>query len=191
MTILTNPQQPGDRPAAQRWLRSGHADETTRDTDAWEHENFAEEQARWEREDPEYARVCEAVRQAMAKGEQASLSADKTKAEWDARVATQRAADDDVRKARHGLTAAQKDKPQPASSRKAPCPATEQSKPTERSDAPHRDPRSRTSQLNASLAIASHDSPLAGIPEPARIHEAAERRPRDETVFFSWPDETR
>ena len=57
--------------------------------DAWEHETFGEEQARLERGDPEYAEICEVVRQAKDKGEQASLSADKTKAEWDARVATQ------------------------------------------------------------------------------------------------------
>jgi hypothetical protein len=195
MTILKSPPQHGDRHAAARWYKSGHAAETTRDTDAWEHETFGEDQARLERGDPEYARICEPVRQAKDKGEQASLSADKTKAQWDARVACQRAADDDPQKACHALTAAQTVKPQPASSRKGSSPATEQSKPTEPSEGPPRDPRSRSSQLHANFAIASHDSPAAGIiQEPVRIHDdpdAARRRPRDDTVFFSWPDETR
>jgi hypothetical protein len=80
MTILTNPPQPGGRPAATRRYRSGNADETARRTDAWEHETCGEEQARWERE---------------------------TKAEWDARVAI-RQANDDAQKVRHALTAAQR-----------------------------------------------------------------------------------
>jgi hypothetical protein len=42
-----------------------------------------------ERGDPEYAEICETVRQAKYKREQAALSADNTKAEWGARVATQ------------------------------------------------------------------------------------------------------
>jgi hypothetical protein len=57
----------------------GHAAETPGDTDAWEHETFREEHARLERGDPEDAEICETVRQAKDKREQASLSADKTK----------------------------------------------------------------------------------------------------------------
>jgi hypothetical protein len=190
MTILTNPPQPG-RHGATRWYRSGHTDETARHTDAWEHETFEEEQARWERSDPEYARICEAVRQAKEKGEQASLSADKTKAEWDARVATERQADDDAQRVRHALTAARTAKPATASSRTVASPATEQSTPTERSDAPPGDPRSRSSQVHTTFPSESHDSPAAGIiPEPVRIHDeaaAARRRQRDETVLFAWP----
>lgn len=192
MTILKSPPQHGDGHAATRWYKSGHTDETTGHTDAWEPETFGEEPARWERGDPEYAELCEAVGQAKDKGEQASLSADKTNARWDARVACQRAADDDAQKARHALTAAQTVKPQPASSPKSSAPATEQSKPTEPSEGSPLNPRSRSSQLHASFAIASHDSPAAKIiPEPVRVHEATGRRPRDDTVFFSWPAETR
>jgi hypothetical protein len=195
MTILTNPPQHLDRHAATRWYRSGHTDETARHTDAWEHETFGEEQARWERRDPEYARICEAVRQAKEKDEQASLSADKTKGERDARVATQRHANSDAQKVRHALTAAQTAKPETASSQTVSSPATEQSTPPERSDAPPGDPRTRSSQVHTTFAIESHASRAAGIsPEPVRIHDepaAARRRPRDETVLFAWPDETR
>ena len=70
-----------------------------RHTDAWEHETFAEEQARWEREDSEYARICDEVRQARTEGEEASRCADQAKAEWDARVATQRQANDNAQQA--------------------------------------------------------------------------------------------
>ncbi len=51
------------------------------------HENFAEEQARWERSDPAYARICDEVRHAQMEGGEASLRADELKAEWDARMA--------------------------------------------------------------------------------------------------------
>jgi hypothetical protein len=167
MTILTNPPQPSERPAATRRYRSGNADETARRTDASEHETCGEEQARWERE---------------------------TKAEWDARVATQRQANDDAQKVRHALTAAQTAKPETASSRSISSPAKEQPTPTERSDAPPGDPRSRSSEVHSTFAIESHDPPAAGIiPEPMRIHDepaAARRRPRDETVLFAWTDET-
>jgi hypothetical protein len=88
MTILTNPPQHHDRHAATRWYRSGQRNETALHTDALGHETFAEEQARWERDEPEYARD-EPVRQVKGTGEQASLSADETKGEWDGRVATQ------------------------------------------------------------------------------------------------------
>jgi hypothetical protein len=160
MTILKSPPQHGDGHAATRWYQSGHPDETTGDTDVWEHETFGEEQARLERGDPEYAQIGEAVPQAKEKGLQASLSADKPNARWDPRGACQRAAD--------------------------------ASTPTEPSDDPPRDQRSRSSQLHANFAIASHDPPAAKIiPEPVRTHESTGRRPRDETVFFHWPDEPR
>jgi hypothetical protein len=165
-----------------------------RHTAAWEHETFAEEQARWERGDPEYARICEAVRQPK-KGEQASLSADRTKAEWDARVGPQRQTNDDAQKARHALTVAQPAKPRTTSSRTGSPPPTEQSTPTEPADAPPVDPRSRSPHVHTTIAIESRDSPAAAIiPEPVPIHDepaAARRTPRDETVPSARPQETR
>ncbi len=92
MTIRQKPLQSGD----------GHA-ATVRHTEAWEHETFAEEQARWERSDPAYARICEAVREARDGSEEASQRADQAKGEWDARVATQRDANDDAQRAHHAL----------------------------------------------------------------------------------------
>jgi hypothetical protein len=103
MTILQKPPRSGVGHAAKGWYRFGHADEAVRHTDAWEHETFAEEQARWERSDPAYARICEQVRLAKKDGEEASRRADHAKAEWDARVATHRQATDDAQKARHRL----------------------------------------------------------------------------------------
>ena len=50
MTIVQKLLQSGDRHAARGWHRFGHGDQAVRHTEAWEHENFAEEQARWERE---------------------------------------------------------------------------------------------------------------------------------------------
>jgi hypothetical protein len=47
----------------------------------WGHDTLAEEQARLERGGPECAEICEAVREAKDKVQQASLSGDKTKAE--------------------------------------------------------------------------------------------------------------
>jgi hypothetical protein len=105
MTILQKPRRSGDRPAGKGWPRFGHTDEAVRHTNAWEHETFAEEQARWERVDPAYARICEQVRQARERGEEASRRADEAKAEWDARVAAQRQASDDAEKAQHVLKA--------------------------------------------------------------------------------------
>jgi hypothetical protein len=107
MTFLQQPRQSGVRHAGKGWCKSGDADVAVRRTDAWEHETFAEEQARWERSDPEYARICEEVRQAKDKGEEASRRADEAKAEWDARVATERKADDDAQKADHASSADQ------------------------------------------------------------------------------------
>jgi 1,4-alpha-glucan branching enzyme len=99
MTILQKARQSSTGRAGKGWYKFGDADEAVRHTDAWEHETFAEEQARWERTDPAYARICEQVRQAKKRGEEASRRADQAKAEWDARVATQRQASDDAQKA--------------------------------------------------------------------------------------------
>jgi hypothetical protein len=117
MTILHRPLQSGDGHAGKGWYKFGHAGEAVRQTDAWEHEAFAEEQARWERSDPEYARICEAVRRARQRGEEASRRADQAKAEWDARVATQRQASDDAQRARYALRADQTALRQTATSR--------------------------------------------------------------------------
>ena len=117
MTVLQKPPQRGDRHAGKRWYEFGHDDQAVRHTNPWERETFAEEQARWERSDPEYARICEQVRQARQRGEEASRRADQAKAEWDARVATQRQADDDAQKARHALKAEQTALRQTAASR--------------------------------------------------------------------------
>jgi hypothetical protein len=125
MTILQKPPRRGDRHARKGWYTFGHADEAERHTAAWEHENFAEEQARWERSDPEYARICEAVRKAKPRGDKASRRADEAKAEWDARVAPQRQATDDAQKAQHALMADQKARSQTPSSREASSPATQ------------------------------------------------------------------
>jgi hypothetical protein len=105
MTILQKPSHGGDGHAVRGGRKLGHAGEVVRHTDAWEHENVEEEQARWERSDPEYARICEAVRQAKDQGEEASQRADQAKADWDARAAPQRQAADDGEKAHHALTA--------------------------------------------------------------------------------------
>jgi hypothetical protein len=105
MTILQQRLPSGDGHVAGGWHRFGHGDQAVRYTEAWEHETFAEEQARWERSDPEYARICEAVREAKDRGEEASRRADQAKAEWDARVATQRQANDDAQRAHHAMRA--------------------------------------------------------------------------------------
>lgn len=105
MTILQKLLQSGDGHAARGWHRFGHGDQAVRHTEAWEHETFAEEQARWERSDPEYARICEAARQSKDGGEEASRRADEAKAKWDAHVATQRQANDDAQRAQHLISA--------------------------------------------------------------------------------------
>lgn len=112
MTILQKLLLPGQGHAARRVHKPRHGDQAVRYTEAWEHENFAEEQARWERSDPEYARICEQARQARDKGEEASRQADQAKANWDARAATQRQADDDAKRAQHALN------PDPTGSRR-------------------------------------------------------------------------
>ena len=99
MTILQK-LRPWRGHARRPWYRFGDARVAVRRTDVWEHETFDEEQARWERNDPEYARLCGEVRTAKDRGEEASQRADEAKAEWDARVASQRQANDDARRAR-------------------------------------------------------------------------------------------
>ena len=99
MTIPRKLLRRGDGHAARGWHSFGRGDQAVRHTEAWEHENFAEEQARWERSDPEYARICEEARQATESGEEASRRADHAKAKWDARVATRRQASDDAQAA--------------------------------------------------------------------------------------------
>jgi hypothetical protein len=196
MTILQKPPQSGDRHAGKRRYKFGHDDQVVRHTDAWEHETFAEEQARWERSDPEYARICEQVRQAKERGGEASRRADEAKAEWDARVATQRQANDDAQKAHHALKADQTARRQTASSRGASSPATEEPTPAKRSDAAPGDPRSGSFHMDTTFAIESHYSPAPGIiPEPVRVHDqpasptgrAARRAAGRATKSFSSP----
>jgi hypothetical protein len=128
--------------AGKGWLKFSDADQAVRHTEAWEHETFAEEQARWERSDPAYARICEQVRQAKKNGEEASRRADQAKANWDARVCTQRQAHDDAQKAHHALKADQPARRRTATSRTVSSLATEAPSPLERSGAAHGDPRS-------------------------------------------------
>jgi hypothetical protein len=99
MTIMQKLFRSGPR-TGRRWYKLGDGGAAVRQTDVWEHETFVEEQARWERSDPEYARLCDEVRQAKDRGEEASRRADEVKAEWDARVASQRQANDDAQRAR-------------------------------------------------------------------------------------------
>jgi hypothetical protein len=172
MTILQKPPRSGERHARKRWYKFGHPDEAVRHTDAWEHETFAEQQARWERSDPAYARICEEARQAKKNGEEASLRADQAKAEWDARVATQRQANDDAQKAHHALKAGQTARRRTATSRTVLSLATEEPSRMERSDAARGDPRSGRFHTHTTFAIESNDSPAPGIiPEPVRVHD--------------------
>jgi hypothetical protein len=110
MTVLQARSQNGGRPAEKRWYRFGHGTEAVRHTEAWEHENFEEEQARWERSDLRYARICDAVRQARRQGGAALRRAEDAKAAWDARVGTRRQANDDAETARHVTQAKSLDK---------------------------------------------------------------------------------
>src|SRR5438045_1833602 len=105
MTIQQKLLPSGDAHVARGWHRFGHGDQAVGYTEAWEHENFAEEQARWERSDPQYARICEEAREAKDRGEEASRRADQAEAKWDALVATQRQASDDAQRAQHALNA--------------------------------------------------------------------------------------
>ena len=81
MTILTNPPQHGEPPHAgmSRAMRLKSRATGMRGST----KPLGEEQAGLERGDPEYAEIGEAVRQSKDKGEQPSLSADKTKVECD------------------------------------------------------------------------------------------------------------
>jgi hypothetical protein len=99
MTILQKLRDVHDRYGVRGRQQFGHADHEVRHTEAWEHETFAEEQARWERGDREYARICEEVR--SAEGDEASLRADDAKADWDVCAAPQRQADDQAERVRH------------------------------------------------------------------------------------------
>lgn len=125
MTTLQRPRPNGDRHAGKGWHRFGHGDQAVRHTEAWEHETFAEEQARWERGDPDYARICDAVRQARHRGGEASRWAVEAKAEWDARVAAERQANDDAKRAHHALNVDRTASRRTASSRDVLFPATE------------------------------------------------------------------
>ena len=101
MTILQKLLPTGDEHAGKRRHAFRHADQAVRHTEAWEHETFAEEQARWARNDPEYARICEEVQEVRARGGKALLRADEAKAEWDARHAVQRQMSDVIERAHH------------------------------------------------------------------------------------------
>jgi hypothetical protein len=196
MTILQKPPQSGDGHAARRWHRFGHGDQAVRYTEAWEHETFAEEQARWERSDPEYAQICEAVRQAKDTGEEALRRADEAKAEWDARVATQRQANDDAQRAHHALNADQTAGRRPATSR-----TVSSHRRKSRSLKSTRRPRlvicarEGHHHPHTTFAIESNDSPAPGImPEPVRVHDQpaaptrrAARRAAGRTTPLSWP----
>ena len=141
MTILQKLLQRGDGYASRGWHRFGDGDQAVRYTEAWEHETFAEEQARWERSDPEYAWICEQVRQARDRGEEASRSADDAKAKWDARVATQRQANDDAQRADHAFEC-RPDGQTPTADLADFVPATGRAVPEAHSDAALGDPRS-------------------------------------------------
>ena len=112
MTILQRLRDHRGGHAAGSRQRFGHGEPEVRRTEAWEHETFAEEQARWERGDGEYAQICEDVR--GAEGEEASQRADDVKAGWDAGAAPQRAASDGAERARHLNRSARAINPEPA-----------------------------------------------------------------------------
>jgi hypothetical protein len=186
MTILQKPLQSGDGRAARGWHRFGHGDQAVRYTEAWEHENFAEEQARWERSDPEYARICELVRQARKRGGEGSLRADEAKAEWDARVYTQRQANDDAQRAHHALKADQTAGRRPATSR-AVSSQRRKSRSLKRTRTSRLAVRAHEGhdQVHPTFPIESNDSPAPGImPEPVRVHDqpAAMTAPRGERL---------
>jgi hypothetical protein len=169
MTILQKPPPGAAGHAANGWYRFGRAGEAVRHTEAWEHETFQEEQARWERSDPEYARICEQVRQAPERGEEASLRADRAKAEWDARV-TQRQANDDAQRARHAVKADDAARPQTASSAD-PSVQRRKLRPLKSARTPRVVIRAREGHhMHSTFAIESNDSPAPGIiPEPAHV----------------------
>ena len=172
MTILQKAPKSGNRRSAKGWHKFGHADDAVRHTDAWEHETFAEEQARWERSDPAYARICDHVRQARDRGEEASRRADQAKAEWDARVATQRQASDDAQKTRHALNADQTARRQTTRSSEGSGQMMEALSSMKRSDPARDDSRSASFDTHTTFAIESNDSPVPGIvPASVRVHD--------------------
>jgi 1,4-alpha-glucan branching enzyme len=148
MMTLQRARPNGDRHAGKGWHGFGHGDQAVRHTEAWEHETFAEEQARWERGDPDYARICDAVRQARRRGGEASRCAVEAKAEWDTRVATERQANDDAKRAHHALNVDRTARHRTASSRDVSFAATEEPSP-KTLGRPTVDPRSRTSPRHA------------------------------------------
>jgi hypothetical protein len=172
MTILEETPQGRAGHAGKRWYRFGHADEAVRRTEAWEHENFAEEQARWERSEPEYAQICDQVRRARKMGGEASLRADEAKAEWDARVATQRQVNDDAQRAHHDVRA------DPMAIRRSATSPSASQRRKSRSPTSTRTPRLLIGareghhHMHTTFAIESNDSPAPGIlPEPVRVHD--------------------
>jgi hypothetical protein len=189
MSIRHNQQPSGDGHAARGWPGLGHGDQAVRYTEAWEHETFAEEQARWERSDPEYARICEQVRQARKGGHarkggrEASQRADQAKAEWDARVATRRQADDDAQRADHALKAAQTARRLPATSATSSQERKSRSLKSARALRLVIGAREGHHDVHTTFAIESNDSPAPGImPEPVRVHDepGATTAPRGE-----------
>jgi hypothetical protein len=189
MTILRKLLQSGDGHAARGWHRFGHGDQAVRYTEAWEHENFAEEQARWERSDPEYARICEQVRQARERGGEGSLRADEAKAAWDARVYTRRQANDDAQRAHHALKADPTDSRTPTGAR-GPRPSGGRAVPKRALG--RRDWRSALVRVTTSSTSRSRSSPMTRrrpgsspkrsactIKPPRRSRRPASDRPHD------------
>jgi hypothetical protein len=179
MMILGKLLQGGARHAAWGWHTFGRGDQAVRDTEAWQHETFAEEQARWERNDPAYARICERVRQAKKTGGEPSRRADQAKAEWDARAAMQRQADDDAQRAHHASKADHTATRRPATSR------TSSERRKTRSLNSIRTPRLAIRareghhQMHTTFAIESNYSPAPGImPEPVHVHDQPARPAR-------------
>jgi hypothetical protein len=172
MTILQKLLQSGAVHAPRGWHWFGDGDQAVRHTEAWEHETFAEEQARWERSDLEYARICEAVRQAKERGGEASRRADQAKAEWDARVATQRQANDDAQRAHHALSADQTARPRPPSSRISSQRRRSRALKGTRTLRLVIRAREGHHHMHTGFASESNDSPAPGImPEPVRVHD--------------------
>jgi hypothetical protein len=172
MAVLQKPRQSGDAHASRGWHRFGDGDQAVRHTEAWEHETFAEEQARWERSDPGYARICEQVRRARKGGGEASRRADQAKAEWDARVATQRQADDDAQRAHHALKADQTTRGRPATSASSSRRRKSRFLKSTRMPRLVIGAREGHHHVHTTFAIESKDSPAPGIiPESVRVHD--------------------
>ena len=180
MTSLQEPLQSGDRQASRGWHWFGRVDPAVRYTEAWEHETFAEEQARWERSDPQYARICQRVRQARGRGGEVSRCAVEAKAEWDARVATQRQADDDSERAHHALKTGRTVRHRPATSRTPSQRRKARALESSRTPRPVIRARECRHFMRTTFAIESNDSPAPGImPEPVRVHD----QPAAKTVW--------